>query len=313
MKCNSYLVEICFSLASLFMMSLAKTYYCSGKLKGTFYCCYEPGKKNSRIIVNAPHGGDLQPKNIPDRDVGCYSKQNKTCIWNHNCGEKNKDKCSAIPRQDYYATEIATMLVDKIKNLTGQKPYFIINNVHRVKFDANREIHEATFDVPEAEKVFEQYHGYIKKAMKSVRSPGLFIDVHCHCHDQKWIEVGYLIGKVDLKLKTFVPKQTSIRALLKHSKYSLERILRGDKSLGYYLQEEGYNTIPSPKNRFAEVETESYFKGGYNMREYGSKDKGDIDAIQFEIPEILCTKEKGPGVASAIARSIVKWMRDHYD
>lgn len=44
----------------------------------------------------------------------------------------------------------------------------IINDLHRKKFDGNREIHEATFDEPNAVKAYHDYHGTITQVKNSL-------------------------------------------------------------------------------------------------------------------------------------------------
>ena len=39
------------------------------------------------VILSAPHGGNLAPADIPNRDYGCYI--NRKCVWSHDCGAKD--------------------------------------------------------------------------------------------------------------------------------------------------------------------------------------------------------------------------------
>ena len=52
------------------------------------YIEYIPGTLN--IILSAPHGGGLQPDEIPDRDAGCWDDDRGRCTWKHDCGQKDR-------------------------------------------------------------------------------------------------------------------------------------------------------------------------------------------------------------------------------
>ncbi|MFK7932341.1 MAG: hypothetical protein AB8G22_02455, partial [Saprospiraceae bacterium] len=89
------------------------TYYDS-----TGFVEYRAG--NLPIILSAPHGGDLRPDTIPDRDCS---------------------GCSYV--QDRYTKPITEGVYDAFVAATGCYPHAIINLLHRVKFDANRDVDTA--------------------------------------------------------------------------------------------------------------------------------------------------------------------------
>ena len=84
----------------------------------TGYVEYRAG--NLPIILSSPHGGDLQPSSIPDR----------------NCSG-----CAYL--KDSWTKEITEGVYNKILSETGCYPHVIINWLHRKKFDANRDIIDA--------------------------------------------------------------------------------------------------------------------------------------------------------------------------
>ena len=47
------------------------------------YIICEPGDLN--VILAAPHGGNMDNEDIPNRNAGCFV--NDSCIWRHDCGE----------------------------------------------------------------------------------------------------------------------------------------------------------------------------------------------------------------------------------
>ena len=64
-------------------------------------------------------------------------------------------------------------------------PPTICNDLSRIKFDANRNEPEATFNVPEAMCAFQKYMSDIDNATNEIHHAGhsgLFIDIHGHGH-----------------------------------------------------------------------------------------------------------------------------------
>ena len=113
------------------------------------YIEYQLG--NILLIIVVPHGGYLEPTNIPDR----------------NC-----TGCSYI--RDAYTQELgrilAQMLADNI-SLTGVcRPHLIINRLHRKKLDANRALTTATDGAPQAEAAWYVFHNFVEVARATCRN-----------------------------------------------------------------------------------------------------------------------------------------------
>ena len=72
-------------------------------------------------------------------------------------------------------------------------PYVVINNLHRIKLDANRDKPEATFGEPIPEEAWEESHRLIDQFKSDIDGQGLFLDMHGHGHENNWAELGYLI------------------------------------------------------------------------------------------------------------------------
>ena len=72
----------------------------------------------------------------------------------------------------------------------------VINNLHRNKLDANREIGEATLGDSTAEMAFNEFHQCIEEAKAAIEADtcvngsGLFLDMHGHGHPNNWAELG---------------------------------------------------------------------------------------------------------------------------
>ena len=87
---------------------------------------------------------------------------------------------------DPYTYELTTEVRQNLCMLFGGLcPAAIYNNLARVKFDANRNKSEATFNVPEAVCAFLKYKSDIDNATSVItrhNRVGLFIDVHGQNH-----------------------------------------------------------------------------------------------------------------------------------
>lgn len=60
---------------------------------------------------------------------------------------------------------------------------------------------------------------------------------------------------------------------------------------------------------------DKYYRGGWITQIHGSRDGGNIDAIQLEFPSEIrmeVSKEKRESFAEELARNIVKFMQLYY-
>ena len=74
-----------------------------------------------------------------------------------------------------------------------------------------------------------------------------------------------------------------------------KKLIRGKRSLGHFMNQEGLRAVPSPQEPGPMVRlTGTYFSGGFTVKKYGSRDEGVIDAIQMEFLR-NCEKIKLPG------------------
>lgn len=216
------------------------------------------------IILSAPHGGSLKPDDIPDRSYGSVGR-------------------------DMNTQELARSIQSAIHNRTGGYPHIIINRLHRVKLDANREIVEAAQGDAEAEQAWHDFNDFIETAKQKViddYGSGFYIDLHGHGHEIQRLELGYLLSRSDLALsdvalnaQTYIDK-SSYRTLVGESGLTLSELIRGPGSLGTLLETRGYPAVPSSNQ--PNPGDDSYFTGGYNTQVNGSRDGGLISGIQIE-------------------------------
>ena len=183
----------------------------------------------------------------------------------------------------------------------------------RRKLDANRDIEEATFHVPDAIKAYQDYNKFISQARSAITGRGLLLDIHGQAHKPERTELGYLISRLNLNKGVYSMEQTSIRNLGKHwcgsDNACFKDFIHGNRSLGYFMNQHGLQAVPSPQNK--KPNRAQYFSGGYTAKKYGSRDGGDIDAIQMEFPK---TFRKGWGTNSKnrVVRAIFSFIKQSY-
>ena len=274
---------------------------------------YRPGTGGSKIIITAPHGGSLKNVSIPDRGYGCWTLDEK-CIYRYNCsgyGVKSKN-CKTVTVSDMNTKQISVILRQKIQTLTGKAPHLIINNLHRSKMDPNREKEQATFGDPIAGKAWEDFQRYIENARKAIGGPGVLFDIHGKRRER--IELGYLLRGPTLDNTTakINPGDTSIKSLAEryYRRIRFDEILRGKKSFGAFIQNFGYETIPSPA--FPGPGGAKFYRGGYITQRYGSHNGGKVDAIQIESPASLRSTNVYPGYSADLAKAIIEFVDKYY-
>ena len=79
--------------------------------------------------------------------------------------------------RDRNTQELARAVALAIRELCGGVPHVVINRLHRVKLDANREVVEAAQGNPFAERAWKEHHAFIdaaKHAENWAFSPRLF-------------------------------------------------------------------------------------------------------------------------------------------
>jgi len=255
---------------------------------------------NLPLILSAPHGGEKEPNEIPDRDCP-------------NC----------VTLNDAFTQELTNELTAEIIELTGCYPHVIINRLHRSKLDANRGLVEGASGNDIAEIAWIAYHDFIKFArdnVSDISSKGLFLDLHGHGHDIQRLELGYLLSKSNLALNDsdlnsdeFIEK-SSIKHLVNFNleELNLAELIRGESALGSILETSEYPSVPSDVDE-SPLTDEPYFSGGYNTQQYGSRSGGTIDAIQIECnQDVRFEANERQTFAANLAQAIIAFMENHY-
>lgn len=253
------------------------------------------------LIIIAPHGGSVAPENIPDR----------------NCSE-------CVTTNDANTQDLARQIADSFHARTGKRASLVINVLNRRKFDANREIVEATGGYAPLEPVWAALHTAIDSAKKLIgASPGrgLVIDLHGHAHTVQRLELGYLLSGTTLRLSdSTLDAQasldgSSIKRLVadRAGAVAASALLRSAASLGGLIAAAGYAAVPSHTDP-APLVGESYFNGGYNTVRHGSLTGGVTDAIQIEcnFNGVRDTAENRGQFAGKLVGALVTYLRDQY-
>lgn len=246
------------------------------------------------LILSAPHGGEVTPKEIQDRTNGVFEL-------------------------DDYTLELTQEIIDEFYAQIGKIPYVVIGEISRIKVDLNRQ-REKAYEDEKAKVIYDEFHHLIQKSEKDIDekfSKGLYIDIHGQSHPKGYMELGYLLYNDVLKLADEHLEdhqhQTSIKTLSKFSSESFLEQLKGKHSLGSLMCEEGYDSIPSTKIPYAT--DGNYFEGAYDTIRYGSLQGGNISGIQIEFPykNIRETAKHRQKCAKAFVKSIVKFMTVHFN
>ena len=218
------------------------------------------------IVVSAPHGGALEPGEIPDRTSG-------TTVT------------------DLATEDLARLLASALESRTGRHASLVVCRLKRVKLDVNRAIGEGTQGNPHAEQAWNEYHGFLDAARTmaaGLHGHALVVDLHGHGHPKARVEAGYLLGSDDLERsdtdldESTAAQRSSIRTLAAGSGLRFSDVLRGRSSLGGLLERAGYAAVPAPGAPSPGLDP--YFEGGYITRRHGSADGGPASAVQLETP-----------------------------
>jgi N-formylglutamate amidohydrolase len=128
------------------------------------------------IVVSAPHGGALEPAEIPNRTSG-------TTVT------------------DVATEELARLLASALQSRTGRQASLVVCRLKRVKLDVNREITEGAQGNPHAEQAWNEYHAFLDAAREiaaGLHGRALVVDLHGHSHPKARVEAGYLLGADEL-------------------------------------------------------------------------------------------------------------------
>tara|TARA_B100000767_G_scaffold275620_1_gene313779 strand:- start:809 stop:1729 length:921 start_codon:yes stop_codon:yes gene_type:complete len=260
------------------------------------YIIFKTG--NIPLLIIAPHGGDLKPQWLDDR----------------NC-ENSKIL------QDQYTLEIALQIEQELNSL-GFQPFLVLSKMHRIKIDLNRSLETALCNDKSAMPLWMVFHNQIdifRNEISSSYGRGLVIDLHGQSHPEQRIELGYLLNGSMLRdleqNATDYSNQVSIKNLISnHPKQtSFQQLLVGENSLGTLLSEQDFAAVPSQSDQ-APLESQLFFSGGHNTINYGSRDSGTIDAIQVELNRagLRAESDDRQRFANVFSNIIIDYLTVHY-
>lgn len=255
-------------------------------------------KGNFPLLIVAPHGGDLKPQWI----------QNRECE-------------GAVTVQDQYTLGIAFQIENELRK-RGYNPYMLLANIHRIKIDLNRPLVTSFCIDNTPEGLWNLFHNQIETYRSEVINQfgrGLLIDLHGHGHTNQRIELGYLLSGEQLrniKENEFRSSDgSSIQSMIANhpDKLSLLELLRGQHSLGTLLSMAGYPSVPSIDDP-APSKGDPFFSGGTITQRYGSKNRAGVDAIQIELnrQNVRETSSDREQFSREFAQILIDYMHLHY-
>jgi hypothetical protein len=248
------------------------------------------------LVLSAPHGGDWEPEEIPDRTYG-------TMVHDRN------------------TLDLALRIRDAFLAATGHYPHLIVSLLHRRKLDPNREIIEAAQRNAHAERAWYEFHSFIDAAEAVVArkfGDGFYIDLHGHSHEIQRIEWGYLLSSGDLAVTDEVLgwsdawARSSVRTLAQASPLGFVELVRGEASMGGIMAARGVPSVPSPNE--PDPAGEPYFSGGYDTWRHGSQDGGPVSGVQLEAHYEGIRDTAGNRIlfAAALADALIAFFPMHF-
>jgi N-formylglutamate amidohydrolase len=253
------------------------------------------------LIISVPHGGNLEPASIPDRTCN-----NPTTVTDINTIET--------------ALEIRNSMFEK----TGCYPHLVICHLRRKKIDCNRTIADGACGNPETEKAWNEFHHFIDTALKMASRQfgnAFLVDIHGHAHTLPRIELGYMLSGNELEFPDSVLNaskyinESSIRILaLKNSgKSTHAQLLRGEKSLGTLLTDQGFPAVPGKTIPFPGAGND-YFSGGYITANHTSyKFEIETNGIQMELNYngIRNSEFNRKSFGNAFSKAMIEFINTH--
>lgn len=257
---------------------------------------YAPGELP--IVITSPHGGDLSPDTIPNRTVG-------------------------VTDRDYNSLLLARAILEQLEKVSGRRPHLVASHLHRRKLDPNREIKEAAAGNAQAERAWNEFHGFIRTATAAAVARHGFaflIDIHGHAHPLPRLELGYGLNGAQLNQSDAAFNSSDLAALSTlrdlHARLggSGADLIRGPRSLGTLFSERGIRAVPSAQE--PGPGPGPFFSGGYIVHTHarGAGSAG-VDGVQFEAWRngIRDTDENRRRFAAIAAEVLAIFLRERYD
>jgi autotransporter-associated beta strand protein len=264
------------------------------------------------FILSAPHGGTLNPAEIPDR-TNC-----STCSgWDFSTAT------------DTATDDVAARVRTALASLTGHLPHTIICRLDRSKIDCNRAVGEGAQGNAAAVIAWTEFQNFINVSSNAVITNfgrGFYIDQHGQGHPEQRLELGYLLDKYDLtnsdtRLDTIssFKNSSSIRTLANSvaASNTFSKLLRGSNSFGEWMVAEGYPATPSfsiPAPFTNPSSSTAFFNGGYNTSVHGSDNGGPLNALQIEAnyTGVRDSSANRAAYAQSLARVLERYFGAYY-
>jgi N-formylglutamate amidohydrolase len=229
------------------------------------------------IIISAPHGGTGE---IPNVDV--------------RKGEGlPKGASGFFTGRDVGTEQLALAVAAEVEKRLGQRPWFVISQVHRKYIDFNRPA-EIGFEDPDAQPVYDYYHGSLAKACREVAEEfrcGLLLDIHGQGSSRSTVFRGTRNGKTTALLQQRFGQAAQT----------------GEESLFGLLAARGWKVHPNP---FSGKE-QAGFTGGHIVGTYGSHQQTAIDAVQLEFGADYSNQKARQKTAEVLAEAMVVYFEKY--
>jgi hypothetical protein len=257
------------------------------------YIEYIPG--DLPVILTAPHGGSLEPAEIPPQE--------------------------GVLAKDGGSLETTLLLYEYLHEETGRTPHVIINHLTRHRLNANRDRDGASYGNEHAAHAWDEFHDYIEDAKSWVTAScgkGHLFDMHTNGHSEAWNEMGFALTSAELDLPDDqldtqeLREKSTVRSLVTPDEVSFVEVLRGPTSLGGLLDAMDIKAVPSPTH--PGPDGGGYFTGGYNVRRHGSRDGGVIDSTQIEshFSYINAGAAAREDYSRKLTEAVIVFMETHY-
>ncbi len=253
---------------------------------------------NMPLVITVPHGGNIKPDSIPDRDC--------------------KD---AVVVTDSYTIEMANAIDSVFVTDYGFRPHIIISRIARKKVDQNREIELGTCGNIAMAKPWNSFHDFAEDALKSASDKFgkcLYIDLHAHGHPIQRLELGYLLKGDDLTTlqntndNNELGKKSSLNNLLQSKpNLNFKDLLTGPKAFGTWMAEDKFAAIPSQQDPYPSG-SDPYFNGGYNTRRFTDAKHPNVFGWQIE-SNFKGVREyyNRPLFAKAFCKNVMRYLAEY--
>ena len=247
------------------------------------------------LVISVPHGGALNPDEIPDR----------VCK-------------GAVTVTDGRTIQTVRAIEAAFLEKYNKRPYIVISHLSRKKVDQNREIEIATCGNALAKQGWNTFHASIDTALAdAVKQFGhaVYIDFHGQSHPNLRLELGYSLTKENLQAiyegkEIDQAKRTSMQNYLrKHTDVTLQELLFGDRAFGSLIYALGAAATPAAQDPHP-VADEAFFSGGYNTRRYTSERHPEVYGWQIEANNkgIRDTEENRKTFAFVFVQAFTEFM-----